>query len=62
MTPHKLAPEEKPQTLELFPEDDEHQGSNFLSKADSIDATGDPVDQQSITYLLIKSYFLLYQG
>ena len=62
MKPSNLTPEEKPQTLELIPDNDEHQGSDFIPKADSIDSSGKPTNQQSITDLLIKLEVLLSQG
>ena len=62
MTPPKLPPEEKPQTLEFVQDNNEQQGPDFLPESDEIDATGNPVNQKSITNLLIQSEFLLYQG
>ena len=62
MIPPNLTLEEKPQTRSFVPDDDEHQGSNFLPEADAIDITGNPVKQQSIAELLINSEVLLHQG
>ena len=61
-TPLKLTPEEKPQSLEFIPYDDDQQGSDFIPEAYTIDATDNPVKHKSITGTLIKSEVLLSQG
>ena len=60
--PPNLTPEEKPQTIEFSLDDDYQKTSNFVTKADAINATGKPVDQKSITNLLINSGVMLSQG
>ena len=61
MTPPRLTPKVKPQTLSFVPDDDEQQGSDFLLEVDTIDATGRPVNHQYITHLLVNSEVILYQ-
>ena len=61
MTTPKLISEEKPQTLECFPDNDEQQGSDFLPKSYAIDATGEPKNQKFSTDLLINSEVMLSQ-
>ena len=55
-------PEDKSQTIEFIPDDDDQQVSNFIPESYAIDATGKPVNQQYITDLLINSEVLLSQG
>ena len=62
MKPPKLIPEEKNQILESVSDDDEQQWSGFLPEEDYIDVIGHPMNQKSITELLINSEVLLSQG
>ena len=50
-----MTPEDKPQTIEFVPDYYDWQVSDSLLESDAIDATVKPMNQKSITDLLINS-------
>ena len=62
MTPPKLTPKDKHQTLKFILDDDEQQVSDFIPETDAIDATDNPMNHKYITDLLINLEVTLYQG
>ena len=55
ISPPKMTPEDKPQTIEFVPDYYDWQVSDSLLESDAIDATVKPMNQKSITDLLINS-------